>query len=127
MKANIKWIIIFAAVIAVCAAVWLWHKSRAPEGVAVARVELDGKVIREIDLTTVTEPYEFTVEAENGSNTVRVEPGRIAVTEADCPDKVCVKTGYIENSAVPIVCLPHRLAITVSGRDGGYDAVAGDK
>ena len=114
-------------IVTVCAAVWLIQKSRVPEGTAMARIELSGKVIREIDLSAVAEPFEFTVEAENGSNTVRVEKGRIAVTEADCPDKVCVKTGYIENRAMPIVCLPHRLVITVNGNDSEYDAVAGDK
>ena len=125
MKTNIKWILIFAAVIAACLIVW-FIRGVKPERNIKARIELDGELIREIDLSEVAEPYEFTVEAENGKNTVRVEPGRIAVVEADCPDKVCIKTGYIENGVVPIVCLPHRLAITVTG-SGEYDAVAGDK
>lgn len=126
MRTNIKWILIFTAVIAACLTVWFTRGGVKSGNGVIARVEQDGELIREIDLSEVTEPYEFAVEAENGKNTVRVEPGRIAVVKADCPDKVCVRTGYIENGTVPIVCLPHRLAITVTG-DGEYDAVAGDK
>ena len=44
---------------------------------------------------------------------IRVEPGRIAVIGADCPDKVCVEAGWRSDSASPIVCLPHRLVIRI--------------
>ncbi|MBR4895991.1 MAG: NusG domain II-containing protein, partial [Clostridia bacterium] len=47
----------------------------------------------------------------SGENTVRVETGRIRIVSADCPDKICVDTGWISDSAAPIVCLPHRLVI----------------
>ncbi len=76
-----------------------------------ARITVDGELYREIDLRAVTIPYEFSVETEHGSNTVRVEHGRIAVISADCPDKICVQRGWAEDSLLPIVCLPHRLVI----------------
>ena len=74
---------------------------------------MDGVCIRSVDLSEVKEPYEFTVETANGSNTVRVEPGRIAVISADCADETCVHTGWIGDRAIPIVCLPHRLVIRI--------------
>ena len=58
---------------------------------------------------------------------VAVEPGRIRVAEADCPDEVCVHTGWIDGPATPIACVPHGLTVTVAreGDDGdGLDAVA---
>ncbi len=51
---------------------------------------------------------------------IRVEPGRIAVTAADCPDKVCVDAGWRSDSASPIVCLPHRLVIRIE-KDAAAD------
>ena len=126
MRSNIKWIIIFAAVCAFSLGIWLLRSNEASDS-RIARVELNGELLREIDLNAVTAPYEFEVDAENGSNTVRVEHGRIAVTDADCPDKICVNTVYIENGVVPIVCLPHRLTVTIQGSGSGFDAVAGDK
>ena len=34
---------------------------------------------------------------------------------ADCPDQVCVHQGWISDSTVPIVCLPHQVIIEVTG------------
>ena len=79
----------------------------------VANIYRDGVPVRSVDLSLVTEPYEFTLTDERGSNVIRVEPGRISVAEADCPDGICVKTGWISDSAAPIVCLPHRLVIRI--------------
>ena len=73
----------------------------------------DGREYRRVDLGAVTEPYEFTVETEWGWNTVRVEPGAICVTDADCPGHDCVQQGAISNGMIPIVCLPHRLVIQI--------------
>ena len=32
---------------------------------------------------------------------------------ADCPDKICVKTGKIKNKGEQIVCLPNKLVVKV--------------
>ena len=89
----------------------------------VARIKSDSTVIDTIDLSKVDEPYEFEIRNELGYNKVRVEKGRIAVIEADCPDKVCVNQGYIEEGGLPIVCLPHKLTITM--QSSNIDAVSG--
>ena len=96
-------------VLAVCA-VWSWILMHRAPG-TVANIYRGGVCVRSIDLLRVTEPYEFTLTDASGENTVRVEPGRIRIVSADCPDKICVDTGWISDSAAPIVCLPHRLVI----------------
>ncbi|MGM9522501.1 MAG: NusG domain II-containing protein [Oscillospiraceae bacterium] len=115
------WIIIIAAFLLICAALTLWLGSRTAPGV-IANIYQDGVCIRSIDLSLVTEAYSFTIESERGSNTVLVEPGRICISEADCPDLICVEDGWLEDSAAPIVCLPHRLVIkleeTAKASDG---------
>ena len=79
----------------------------------VANVYREGVPLCSVDLSLVTEPYEFTLTDERGSNVIRVEPGRIAVIDADCPDRICVEAGWLSDSASPIVCLPHRLVIRI--------------
>ena len=79
----------------------------------VANIYRDGEPLCSVDLSLVTEPYEFTLTDGRGSNVIRVEPGRIAVVDADCPDRICVKSGWHSDSAAPIVCLPHRLVIRI--------------
>ena len=91
---------------------------------SVAEIVSDGEVIETVDLSKVTGTYEIEVNTESGYNKISVEPGRIAVIEADCPDKICVNQGYIEAGNLPIVCLPHKLTITMKG-GGKIDAVSG--
>ena len=98
-----------------------------PSGHAVATIARDGVAIETIDLDAVKNPYTLRLEDERGVNMVAVEPGRIRVAEADCPDEVCVHTGWIDGPATPIACVPHGLTVTVAreGGDGdGLDAVA---
>ena len=126
MKTNIKWITLFLVIGMICA-IMLLIRRNAHNGAVMARVMQQGEVIHEIDLSKVSDPYEFSVSCDDGSNTIRVEKGRICVIDADCPDKICVNTGYISDAELPIVCLPHKLSIIVSGEDSGYDAVVGGR
>jgi hypothetical protein len=126
MKSNILWFLFFLIIVIVCCFSW-WYRNKTTEDYSLARITQDGVVIREIDLNKVSEPYEFVIENENGeSNTISVQKGKIAVTDADCRDKICVNTGYISTGAAPIVCLPHKLSITIED-NGEIDAVAGNR
>ncbi len=96
----------------------LWGSLRKPAPARI-RISQNGQVIREISLGEVTEPFEFTVTGENGSyNTIRISPEGVAVTEASCPDKICVRTGIRKDSLLPIICLPNRLVIEILEEDG---------
>lgn len=88
-----------------------------------AKIYSNNQLIKEIDLLLVNEPYEFVVENEYGKNTVYVENGAISVTEADCPDHVCVNTGKISSGLAPIICIPNRLEIRIE-RETELDGVA---
>lgn len=84
-----------------------------------AEIYQNGELIRTVSLS---EDCEFTVTCSEGSNTVMVKSGAVMISAADCPDKVCVKTGAISGGAVPIVCLPHRLEIRVINGNSEIDA-----
>ena len=77
-----------------------------------AEIRLNGEVIRTIDLRTAPDET-FTVEGENGWNTVTIKGGEISITEASCPDKVCVNHGPLHSEYLPIVCLPNKLEISL--------------
>ena len=105
------WVILLTAAAAFLALI-SWRLLSARTAAAVVQVEQDGRVLREIDLAAVVEEYRFTVDwPGGGSNTLLVQPGRICVEEADCPDGVCVRQGWLTDQTAPIVCLPHRLVI----------------
>lgn len=124
MSKNAKIILMLLLAAAVLSAGFIFMQKKQPAS-PVARVTLDGELLREIPLDEVEESYSFTVDSEGGSNTILVEPGRIRVSEANCPDQVCVNQGFISDGTVPVVCLPHKLMIEIVGGGSEFDAAAG--
>lgn len=122
MKNKVILFLLLGAV-AASAAYLLLRRESVPA--PVARITRDGVLLEEIDLDRVSEPYSFPLEDGSGRNTLSVERGRICVSEADCPDQICVNQGWISNGAVPIICLPHRLMIEIVDGGGGLDGAAG--
>lgn len=111
-KAKI-WIIVFAAVAVLCCGVFAVRTLSG--GGTVAVISIDGEEYDRIDLSKVRESYDIEIETCWGRNTVHVEPGAISITEADCPDHVCVRRGAISGGGIPIICMPHRLIIEIEG------------
>ena len=104
------WIVLFSALFILGVGAFLLLRG-TDTGSRVARISLDGELYEEIDLNAVALPYDIRIETELGYNIVHVEHGAISVTEADCPDQVCVRQGKISGSLIPIACLPHRLSL----------------
>ena len=124
MNKYTKWIVAGLILLAAACAAFLLLRPSA-DGRRVARITVNGTIVNEIVLDGVKNPYSFTLDGPGGfSNTVLVEPGRICVSEAGCPDQVCVQQGFIADGTVPIVCLPNKLIIEISG-GGGLDAATG--
>ena len=116
MSRSVKVILAALALLVAGSAAFLLLRPKG-EG-HMARITLDGKVVEE--------PYTLTLEGPGGfSNTITVEKGRICVSQAGCPDQICVHQGYISDSTTPIVCLPNKLIIEITGGGSGLDAAAG--
>ncbi|MBA5850294.1 NusG domain II-containing protein [Clostridium sp. cel8] len=91
----------------------------------IAIIKQNTKVIKTIDLNKIDKPEEFTIKFNNTNyNKIRVEKGRICIIDADCPNKICVKSGWISKSGETIVCLPHKLQIEIEGTNENYDNIA---
>lgn len=91
-----------------------------------AQIVLDQEVVAEIPLSSLTETITFEVPGVEYPMVLEAEPGRIHVAHSDCPSEDCVHTGWISRSGGPIVCLPNRLIITITGSDLPLaDAVTG--
>lgn len=110
MKKTKIFIIIIAVIFAAALAGSLLI-FRTPRGNTV-NIKSGGKIIYTIDLSEA-EDCEFDIEYNGGVNTVEIKDHMIHVKEADCPDGICIKTGWIggQTGAAPIVCLPNRLVI----------------
>lgn len=119
MKSK-TWLAILGAALLVCLGLSLWLL-RPGKAAGQARIESFGKTVKTVDLRV---DQEFTVTGENGGvNVVTVRNGKIAVTQANCPDHYCEKRGFCAGGT-DIVCLPNRLVIHFLGAQT-VDAQAG--
>ena len=89
---------------------------------SVVEIVRDDRVLYRFDLNT-TEDKTFTIEYNNSHNTVEIKNGEVRISEADCKDNTCVKTGALK-SGTPIVCLPNHLVIRFV-KGGDVDAAVG--
>lgn len=108
-------IILCAVIVAVSVFAMILQETVFQKEGRYAVIQVDGEEVMRLDLAE-----DVTVEigdAQNGYNRVEVKDGYVSVTEADCPDKVCVDTGRIKDTGGVIACLPHELIITVVGSE----------
>ena len=67
-----------------------------------------------------------TFSLNGGTNILVIQDGQAWLSEADCPDLLCVKQGKIHYTGQVITCLPNRLTVTVEGGESnGVDLVVG--
>ncbi|MBQ9341046.1 MAG: NusG domain II-containing protein [Lachnospiraceae bacterium] len=80
-------------------------------------IEINGE---EIGRYPLSEDREIKLQTYNGgSNTVIIMDNAVTVTEASCPDKICVNHKAIKYNGETIICLPNRMTVTIES--------AGDK
>lgn len=113
------WILLLALGAAVCIALSLWLFAPGGDATSV-QVYSEGKLLYTLPLAV---DREITVTSSRGTNVVTVKDGKVAVTEASCPDHYCVKRGFCSGGA-QIVCLPNRLVLAFTGRQT-VDTVVG--
>lgn len=90
---------------------WALLSSLSPRG-GYVRVTVDGE---QVVLYPLDEDREVLLSGIGGTNLLQIEDGKASVTEADCPDKICVRSAAISRRGQTIVCLPHRLVVEVLG------------
>ena len=114
-------IMLIATLIIVCAAAFLIINFVVKKYGITAVVKVDGNIVYMLPLD---KNASVTVEGyQGGSNTVVIENGTVYMKDADCPDKLCEKTGKISKNGETIVCLPHRVVVEIQGGEGNVDSL----
>lgn len=122
MKKN-DWILIIGliAIAVVIGVGYTLLQGNATEN-AVAVVSIDGK---EYGRFPLDKDCEERIELEDGSyNILVIKDGKADMTEASCPDKICVNHRNISKKNESITCLPNKVIIEIeNGEDSDLDAV----
>lgn len=88
------------------------------------QIEVDGKIVETLPLD---EDATRNIETDHGKNTLVIKDGSASVTHADCPDGICTNHKPINKSGESIICLPHKLVVSIineKSNDNQIDAVA---
>ena len=116
---NKRDFILIGIILVLIAATCLTVFSTKEEGARVI-VRVDGQQVATYSLL---EDGEYSL--NGGTNILCIRDGKAYLTEADCPDHLCVKQGKVDQTGETITCLPNRLTVTVYGaEDSGVDLVS---
>lgn len=114
-------VILIAALLLICIAAFLIINFVVKKDGITAVVKVDGNIVYMLPLD---KNASVTVEGyQGGSNTVVIENGTVYMKDADCPDKLCEKTGKISKNGETIMCLPHRVVVEIQGGEGNVDSL----
>ncbi len=83
-----------------------------PAAGATAAVEVDGRAVQTLNLQ---QPARASIRGVRGLVVVEVREGRTAVVAAECPNHVCVRTGWRSRTGDVIVCVPNRVIVRILG------------
>lgn len=81
-----------------------------------AEITVNGKVFKEIPLTNHKGEDKIPIKTDKGINIISIKDNEVSIIEADCPDKICIKPGYISKVGDSLVCLPHRVMVEIKGQ-----------
>jgi hypothetical protein len=82
------------------------------------RIQTGGNVVCELyvdgarSLIDLSRDGDVAVPGRDAVLTVR--EGQIAFTQSNCPDKICIKSGYLSHAGQTAVCLPNRVSIKIT-------------
>lgn len=111
------------AIVLIGAAAFYFSGWLRPEGEGeTAVVLLDGK---EFDRFPLYKDGVYPIQVDGRENIVEIHDGIVDVTDASCPDKLCVNQKPIQLAGETIVCLPNRLVVEIEGvKNSGIDGVS---
>ena len=105
-------LILFFLIIAAAGLLWLYAGRERGEGIGSSRSGREYPLERDDTIR---------IEGIGGNNTLEIRDGQADMTDADCPDKICVNHATISDVGESIVCLPHRVLVEIVSSDGETD------
>jgi hypothetical protein len=117
---KLKWgdFLVFIVIASAIAGMLLLSAPKSKDTELTALIIQDGEVLYEIDLSGVDGQKEYLL--DGGDVIIEAEAGRIRFVESDCPNQICVHTGWISRANQIAACIPNRILIKIVG---GYNEV----
>ena len=114
---------VLIVVVTLATAASFYAVARSTTSGATVYVDVDGKTVEKASLA---EDRIMRIAGTRGELVVETRNGQVAVTHADCPNHICVHTGWRSHAGDVIVCVPNKTLVRISGESpGGARAVTG--
>jgi len=82
------------------------------ENGTMVQVTVDGTITNSFPLTADTS---YTIKTTDGGiNVLEIKNNTARIIEANCPDKLCVHQRTISHEGENLICLPHKVAVTIT-------------
>ncbi|MEJ2639171.1 MAG: NusG domain II-containing protein [Desulfosarcinaceae bacterium] len=128
-KTRWSWLdLIIAAGIVLFSLYWLVARTQPQGTLKTAVIYKDGVVIERVSLAAGeerrSEERRIDLAPHGVAMVVAVRQGRVRVVSSDCQQQICVRKGWVGRAHDPIICIPNRITIEVTGTDPRYDAIS---
>ena len=94
---------------------FVWLRSSPAKPAAEMIVMQHNKEVLRVPLTDSGEEN-WTFGEPGRQNTVQRVGKRVRVLQADCPDQICVKQGWIGKAGEQLLCVPNRLLVEIRSK-----------
>lgn len=119
-------VLVVLLAVGVAAGLYVSAKNTVTAGSHLEAVVLvEGKEAWRVNLADITSRQTHKFAVAEGSLTVTAESGKACISAADCPDQICVRTGWLTSAGQTAVCLPNKAVLKVISVDGGGSSAGG--
>lgn len=114
-KQAVRDLLLVLAIVIAAGGLYIGNRVKNQRPAVIVEVSVDGVVVEELDLS---KDGEFVIQGHNGgTNTLIIQDGQAHISDATCPDKVCIYQGTVDRSGEMIVCLPNLMIAKIVGEE----------
>ncbi len=118
-------LLLAACLLAGCIAALIIRTMTSAGGYIEVRIEHPGSET-ETNVYPLSVDRDVTIRQGDDFNVVHIADGQACISEANCPDLICVHTRAISHIGEAVICLPHGVIVTVIDDAGIDDTVEFD-
>ncbi|MDD2400734.1 MAG: NusG domain II-containing protein [Clostridia bacterium] len=108
-------IIIFIVSLFTYALIQLYFNHAPSKGQVI--VKSKGEIVKYIHLQNDENVQRLEIEGKVGLSIIEIKDGMVRMVESTCPEKICIKQGWIKNPGQSIVCVPNEVVVYIDNEE----------
>lgn len=117
MKKNRRDILFIVILIVLIVSLFLVRKCIYNSEEQNVEITQDGVILY---VLSINENQTITLDNEFGYNVIQIKDGKVYMETSDCNGQDCIRQGRIDREGASVICLPHKLMISVRGGNNAH-------